>query len=140
MPGTLSKATKVIYNRRGRHADVTIKWNHNIGKKLVPSIILARMLIIGEMLKKKIIENITTTDTNVSGPSRPGRFPHYDTRKLSQSIFFQRINKRLELIVGTNLFYGLFLETGTSKMEARPFLVPTFNRQRKIIKAIFEGI
>jgi phage gpG-like protein len=35
-----------------------------------------------------------------------------------------------EARVGTNLFYGPYLEFGTSKMAARPWLLPSFERAK----------
>ena len=45
----------------------------------------------------------------------------------------------LVLVVGTNVYYGKHLELGTRKMAARPFIRPSFNRNKQTIKSILGG-
>lgn len=47
-----------------------------------------------------------------------------DTGRLRSSI--QYVPGKMECKVGTNVSYGPFVELGTSKMGARPFLFPAF--------------
>ncbi len=44
------------------------------------------------------------------------------------------------VVVGTNVIYAPYLEFGTSKMGARPFLRPTFERYKMEIQTIVAGI
>ena len=41
-----------------------------------------------------------------------------------------------EVVVGTTLAYGRFLEEGTAKMEPRPYLKPTLTQMLPTIRAI----
>lgn len=58
--------------------------------------------------------------------SAPGEFPKSWTGYLVQSIFKRVLSSSLEAQVGTYLDYGKFLEFGTSRMQARPWLRPSF--------------
>ena len=72
--------------------------------------------------------------------SAPGEFPKTDKAQLVSSMFFKPDGNGAK--VGTKLLYGRFLEFGTSKMAARPFLTPSFNMNKakisKELKRAFE--
>lgn len=72
--------------------------------------------------------------------SKPGDPPNTDTGRLVQSIQFEFVEKtgKQTGIVGTNLRYGAWLEFGTEKMAARPWLAPALSKAAKEIGAIFE--
>ena len=75
--------------------------------------------------------------------SAPGEYPKSRTGELVASIF-----KRLEslsVMVGSGLDYGKFLELGTSRMAARPWLRPSYNAilpdaRAKITQAVANAI
>jgi HK97 gp10 family phage protein len=85
--------------------------------------------------------------------SAPGQPPAIDTGTLRASIASDvkvegmRIKGRVGVAsetrakvtygAGTDIKYGYFLEKGTSKMKARPFLVPALRRCQTKIKRIF---
>lgn len=58
--------------------------------------------------------------------SAPGEFPKTDTGQLVSSLFFRVGADKLSAFFGTKLAYGKYLEYGTSRMAARPWLRPTF--------------
>lgn len=58
--------------------------------------------------------------------SAPGEFPKTDTGQLVGSLFFRVASDKLSAFFGTKLAYGRYLEFGTSRMRARPWLAPTF--------------
>lgn len=62
--------------------------------------------------------------------SRPGMPPHVDTGRLRASITHEVETRLLNIIgrVGTNVKYGRWLELGTSRMAARPWLRPALRR------------
>lgn len=69
--------------------------------------------------------------------SAPGGFPYKQTGRLRQSISQQHFPEELKSLVGTALSYGRFLELGTAKMAARPFLRRTLaEEQAKIVRMI----
>ena len=60
-------------------------------------------------------------------PSKPGEPPHLQKGNLVSSIHTETIGE-LSAMVAVNADYGVFLEYGTSKMAARPFLFPAVKR------------
>ncbi len=73
-------------------------------------------------------------------PSHAGESPKKITGFLQRSIAHAMSGDKKQAFVGTNLDYGKFLELGTSKMQARPFLRSTLLRERdKIARIIATG-
>ena len=63
--------------------------------------------------------------------AKPGGAPNTDTGRLVSSI-----NTEIEenwVVVGTSLPYGEWLEFGTKKMEARPWLLPALDKNNDMI-------
>ena len=74
--------------------------------------------------------------TRTHRASAPGEAPASDTGNLVSNIMVQEKGDSIE--VQSNAEYSKFLEYGTSKMEARPFLFPAYEMSReKIVQAIF---
>ena len=73
--------------------------------------------------------------------SAPGEPPAVRTGRLRNSIKYRIVGTGADLrgIVGSPLEYAPHLEFGTSKMERRPFLRPTYERTREAIKQILGG-
>jgi HK97 gp10 family phage protein len=69
-------------------------------------------------------------------PSQGGDAPHKLTGHLQRSITYAMSDDREHAYVGTSLEYGLYLEIGTSKMQARPFLRPTLAANQETIAKI----
>jgi len=65
--------------------------------------------------------------TNI--PSAPGSPPSVQTGRLRNSIGYNVVGPA-RAQVGTNVEYGLYLEFGTSRMPARPFLRPIVNSRK----------
>jgi hypothetical protein len=65
--------------------------------------------------------------------SAPGQAPATDTGALASSV--ARVDGTMESAVGTGLNYGRDLEFGTSKMAARPWLLPALESQRQYFAA-----
>lgn len=61
--------------------------------------------------------------------SAPGQYPATDTGRLVSSVRMLP-DGETAYVVGTNVQYGPMLEFGTSKMAARPWLLPSFERAR----------
>lgn len=76
------------------------------------------------------VENAAKRSFGGSGrphvPSAPGSPPNVDTGRLRSSITHDLSVDAQGIVarVGTDVEYGLYLEVGTSKMEARPYLRP----------------
>ena len=72
--------------------------------------------------------------------SAPGQAPASDTGNLVRNIVVKQENPDL-VKVESNAIYSSFLEFGTSKMLARPFLFPATERSRKkIAQAVFNRV
>lgn len=73
-------------------------------------------------------------------PSAPGEPPHRRHGRLRRSITHEVQRGRVSILrVGTNLKYAKFLELGTRKMAARPFLRPALRRAKRDIGRILRG-
>lgn len=86
----------------------------------------------GEMIQTDA--QISITAGAVSGrnhvPSRPGEPPNNDTGVLAGNIETNQIAP-LIVEVSSNAPYAADLELGTSKMEARPYMRPARDRNKK---------
>ena len=68
--------------------------------------------------------------------SAPGQYPASDTGRLASNVDFRLpAPGRMQGIVGTNIVYGRYLEFGTSRMSARPWLLPSFEKAKVGVEA-----
>ena len=114
---------------------VKLKWHGAKVKKDLQKEEIKRLKMVGAFLEGKVKKNISIP-TRSAGPSTGGEMPHADTGHLRKSIFHDVDEKRKTVIVGTPVKYGLFLEVGTSKMAARPYLRATVNQEKTTIGKI----
>lgn len=72
--------------------------------------------------------------------SSPGEPPKTDTGQLVRNITMQKVGE-LEYTVGSRKGapYGFWLEFGTRKMGARPWLKPAFDRMLNKFRGLFRG-
>lgn len=69
--------------------------------------------------------------------SAPGQFPAADSGRLHQSITtatVQNDDRAVVVETGANAPYAMALEFGTSKMEPRPFMTPSFQQNEAHIR------
>lgn len=72
--------------------------------------------------------------------SAPGQAPASDTGNLVSKIIVRQKSQDVTS-VESNANYSAYLEYGTSKMEARPFMLPAFEKSKKpIINAVINRI
>lgn len=94
---------------------------------------LARGLFsIGELIQVEAQIMIATGSVSGKGhvPSKPGEPPNNDTGVLANNIEVQQPEPlRVQVVAGAP--YAAALETGTSKMAARPFMAPAREHTRK---------
>ena len=62
------------------------------------------------------------------------------TGALKRSITHQPLIPKREVEVGSNLEYAPYVELGTRKMSARPYLRPALEANREAIRALFGTI
>ncbi|KKN45136.1 hypothetical protein LCGC14_0685890 [marine sediment metagenome] len=97
------------------------------------NLMAAAIFVVGKV--KQSLATAGPTKTNPHTPaSGPGEPPHRRTGTLSRSITHEVTAATAR--VGTNIKYGKFLETGTSKMAARPYLRPGVYKNQREIKKI----
>lgn len=81
----------------------------------------------GEYLVAKCQEKISTPNFDGKNPSAPGDPPHLVTGELQESIGYVVVGDGLQLTASAE--HGAYLEFGTSKLAARPFLRPTMQEE-----------
>ena len=79
------------------------------------------------------------TEGSISGkghvPSAPGQPPNADTHRLDTQIETEAVGP-LRVRVTSNAPYSAFLEFGTSRMAARPFMYPAAERERPFVTTL----
>jgi HK97 gp10 family phage protein len=70
--------------------------------------------------------------------SKPGKIPYRQTGNLAAGVVYELDEARLEGRVISTAPYSSFLENGTPRMAARPFLGPTYRRLRTRITEILQ--
>lgn len=97
---------------------------------------------LGKAIKSAclIVEREAKVSMSPNGPSSPGEPPAVDTGRLRASITHRLEgggrDTRTKGYVGTNVEYAPYLEFGTSRMAARPFLTPALEKHREEIKRL----
>lgn len=84
--------------------------------------------VIREDAKQSIIAGSVSGAAHV--PSAPGQPPNADTHQLDMSLDTIINESRKSVSVVSRAPYGAFLEFGTSKIAARPYLRPALLRNR----------
>lgn len=69
-------------------------------------------------------------------PSRPGDPPHKQTGRLLASLAWELVSDAIAR-VGMNLKYGRWLELGTRKMAARPWLRRALREMTPLVQAVW---
>ena len=133
-----------------KNIDKVLKAFRTMGKDMKPElqevIKGGAQLIRGEAVKSiqtgpksgRVYQRYNPTRTHKA--SAPGEAPASDTGNLVRNI---RVNQKSQNIitVESRAHYSKFLEDGTSKMQARPFLFPAYKMsQGKIMMATFNRV
>lgn len=77
---------------------------------------------------KSGVTYVKTNPNRTHTASAPGQYPASDTGRLVASVRAVPVANGYE--VGTDVAYGPMLEFGTTRMAARPWLLPSFERAR----------
>lgn len=107
-----------------------------------PRQVAAKLYEAGQLIELDAERSITAG--SVSGinhvPSAPGQPPNADTRKLDSNIETSVGGPGL-VIVESKAEYSAALEYGTSRMEARPFMRPAVERnRRKVVELVGDAV
>lgn len=92
-----------------------------------------------EKVALKCFQNIEKACLLVEGDAK--RMCPVDTGRLRASITHETEKSGDEVIgrVGTNVEYGVYVEYGTSKMSAKPYLRPSLEKNKGKIKRLLGG-
>lgn len=121
------------------------------GKATVDAAIVSAQLVRGEAIKSiqdasmgtHVTRHTSTGSAYNHVAAKAGAAPNTDTGALVNSIQVEGdggglLGQRMKgIFVGTRLAYGAWLEYGTKKMLARPWLWPALERKRDDIRKIF---
>ncbi len=113
---------------------IKMEWRGDELLRQVESEMNKRLDAAAEVVRAEAVRSIRTPYPPASTAGNP---PH--SRSGASGLFgsvFHRPESRFKRIIGTPLKYGLYLEVGTSKMAARPWLRPALNRSLERIKKI----
>lgn len=93
-------------------------------------------------LSKPGTGRVYVRDGKMHRASTPGQPPAKDTGTLEDSIEYKVTKEGYDVVglVGSTADYAIYLEFGTSKMAARPFLRPVLeNKKKEIVDKFVEG-
>jgi HK97 gp10 family phage protein len=123
---------------------VNMKWHGDDFKRDLGKTIRAKLTTCGEIIISDAQRSMMEPKTGSPGPqttrSAPGESPAVQTGTLKESLAQEPLEDRVGIRVGTNIRYGLYLELGTRKMRARPWLRPALDRSAKAIRVVFSKI
>jgi HK97 gp10 family phage protein len=112
------------------------------------------LFVASQLLRNRIVRSMTNTPranwqyrrgSVTHRPSAPGYPPARDTGELVRAIIADAGHGKMEVGAEAGATYAKFLETGTSTMKARPWLVPAWyhekdNVHREVMTGIMEAI
>ncbi len=100
-----------------------------------------RLDIVALKVENDIVANFAQGNLSGNKPSRPGQIPAVRTADMKRSVstgrpgrFRRIVGSRLQPAKGQSHSYPLYLELGTKRMAARPWLRPALARNRNMIK------
>lgn len=102
---------------------------------------------IGLLVRSTAVQNIQRGGPR-SGAPRPGggkrsakgEYPKTDKGRLAQSFLVVPVgSKKVSVGVHGNVRYALYLEKGTRFMKPRPFLLPSFEKNKRPITRLIEN-
>jgi len=114
-------------------------WNGDQFEKELRRLVAEHLEAAAAILQAEIVRSLRVSariGKNLWQASRPGEPPRARTGLLMKSIFYSVDQGSMTAIVGTSLKYGLYLELGTSRMAARPFIRPAIDRVRQKLDAL----
>jgi hypothetical protein len=121
-----------------------MKWYGKDFKDDLNKVIRAKLTTCGEIIISDAQRSMMEPKSGVPGPqttrSAPGEAPAVQTGILKESLAQEPLEDRVGIRVGTNKRYGLYLELGTRRMRARPWIRPALDRSTKAIRVVFSKI
>lgn len=112
-------------------------------KALVPAT-RAAAVVYQKAIKERAPVGRHRLTTNAKGkvlaPTKTGKIRRGGSLKRSVTIRYLKRSRRDQAVftVGPRIFYAKFLEFGTPKMAARPFIRPAYDNSREAAQAAFK--
>src|SRR5262245_12863773 len=102
--------------------NVRMEWNGDRIMKEIRADMNARLHTVGVLVTSEMRRRLSTPGPEASAP---GDYPHAQSGRLRAAVTFEAdpADDSISIIVPVD--YAGFLEHGTSKMEARPFVLRT---------------
>lgn len=129
-----------------RKSGAKITWTPKNVTQPVADVMEQRLRTLGPIVQAQAQFNVSIP-TAMAGPSRPGEYPHLETGKLHDEMYWRldRDRKGLVLFVGTNAIgpdgfdYGLFHEYTSGRSFLRRTLGQMWQGIRKQLSAPIPG-
>lgn len=119
-----------------------IKWHGDKVKSDFEALADKRLDVLCEKIVTDIKRDMGRPKTGKPGrqttASREGESPAVQTGHLRRSLTHYRVDKGKQRL-GTGVEYGLYLELGTNKMKARPWLRPALQRAAISFRQLWGG-
>lgn len=116
-----------------------LKWHGDNFEQYLKGVVAEKIERACIVVKNEAKISISEPSNHGITPSDPGQQPHKDTGRLRASVSHEVDKATLTGRVGTNVDYGKFLELGTVKMAARPWLRPALEKMRSTVIKILQG-
>jgi len=116
-----------------------VSWRGEEFKKLLKATTVKKLERAAYELQNAIKESISEPSNHGTTPSAAGEPPHKDLGRLRASISHEIDIANMKARVGTNVIYAKFLELGSRRMAARPFIRPAYQLMIPRILAILKG-
>lgn len=89
-------------------------------------------------IKKALCEQLQTAGFMIERDAKKNC--PVDTGNLRASIHTKMEESELACYVGTNVEYAVYVEEGTSRQKAQPFLMPAAEQNKEAINNLFRGL
>jgi len=117
----------------------TLDWYGSQIQKQVTTTVIAGGEAVGQRVSQEAKRLVSRPNPTGASPSAPGEPPKRVTGALLDSIDYQVEPGRdqVAVYVGAAVQHALYLEFGTSKMAARPFMRPAVSNVSRQIVGLF---
>lgn len=95
--------------------------------------------IAGEYLKEAVLKGaeVIRQEASNKAPRRTGKLAANIIKEVKE---IERDSATVEIGPAKEVFYGLFVERGTSRMQARPFLRPAIDEKKDEVEKVIISI
>src|SRR5262245_50544411 len=112
---------------------VKLEWHGDRVMHELKADLNAKLATVGELITSQMRRNLSTPGPE---PSAPGEFPHAQSRRLRHAPTYEADPGNTSISIIVPVDYAGFLEAGSSRMQARPFIMRTIDELRPKIVSI----